>query len=136
VTVSEKTAVENSRAADRPRKEFIIAPIDEFPPGTHRVVEIEGREIGVFNVRGEFHALPNLCPHQLGPLCAGRVSGTLISRQHTNWRLQWVHDGEIVTCPWHGLEYHIPTGQCLALPEIRLRTYTVTVEDGHVKIQL
>jgi nitrite reductase/ring-hydroxylating ferredoxin subunit len=127
---------ESSTVAERPRKEFVVAPLDDFPPGTHRIVEIEGREIGVFNIRGEFHALPNLCPHQLGPLCAGRVSGTLLSRLHTGWRLQWVHDGEIVTCPWHGLEYHVPTGQCLALPEIRLRTYNVLVEDGQVKIRL
>jgi nitrite reductase (NADH) small subunit len=118
------------------RQEHVISPLAEFPVGTHRVVEINGREIGVFNVDGHFHALPNLCPHQVGPICKGRVSGTLISTAETGWKIQWAHDGEIVTCPWHGLEYHIPTGQCLAFPEIRLRTYEVWVEDDLVKLRV
>lgn len=122
--------------ASRERKEYVLAQVDELPPGAHRVFAVEGREIGVFNVAGQYHALPNLCPHQVGPLCSGRVSGTLISRPETGWQLQWVHDGEIVTCPWHGLEFHIPTGQCLAFREIRLRRYEVWAEDGVVKLRL
>ncbi|HXF62929.1 MAG TPA: Rieske 2Fe-2S domain-containing protein [Caldilineaceae bacterium] len=118
------------------RKEYVLAQVDELPPGAHRVFAVEGREIGVFNVAGQYHALPNLCPHQIGPLCTGRVSGTLLSRPETGWRLQWVHDGEILTCPWHGLEFHIPTGQCLAFREIRLRRYEVWAEDGVVKLRL
>ena len=45
-------------------------------------------------------------------------------------------EGEVVACPWHGIEYHVPTGQCLAFPEIRLRTYAVTVRDGEVQVHL
>jgi nitrite reductase (NADH) small subunit len=120
----------------RTRREFIVAQAHELPPGAHRVVNVDGREIGVFNVDGAYHALPNLCPHQIGPLCRGRVSGTLISRKETDWQPQWVYDGEIVTCPWHGLEYHIPTGQCMAFPEIRLRTYEVIVEDEQIKLRI
>jgi nitrite reductase/ring-hydroxylating ferredoxin subunit len=117
-------------------KEYIIASLSEIPVGAHRVVEVAGRQIGVFNVNGKFYALPNLCPHQLGPLCTGRVSGTLVSSEEADWRLQWDFEGEIVTCPWHGLEYHIPSGQCLAYAEIRLRTYEVWVEGDQVKIRL
>lgn len=117
-------------------REFTVARLDEFPPGTHRVIDVDGRKIGVFNLDGKFYALPNLCPHQLGPLCTGRVSGTLVSRQEMDWKLQWDFEGEIITCPWHGLEYHIPTGQCLAFPEIRLRTYEVWVEGDQVKLRL
>jgi nitrite reductase (NADH) small subunit len=120
----------------RRKKEFIIGSTQELPPGAHRVVEVDGREIGVFNVAGKYHALPNLCPHQIGPLCQGRVSGTLVATKETRWSRQWAYDGEIVTCPWHGLEYHIPTGQCLAFSEIRLRTYDVVVEDDLVKLRV
>jgi len=115
--------------------EYAVATISDFPAGTHRVVKVGSREIGIFNIGGKFYTLPNRCPHQLGPLCKGKISGTLIANQNTVWRPEWVHDGEIVTCPWHGLEYHVPTGQCLAFPEIRLRTYEVWVEDGTVKIR-
>ena len=52
------------------------------------------------------------------------------------WKLTWSHEGEIITCPWHGLEFHVPTGQCMAWPEIRLRTYDVTVVDGEIEAAL
>jgi len=113
---------------------FTVMAADDFPPGTQRIVQLGKRTIGVFNINGTFYALPNLCPHQLGPLCKGRVSGTLTANSETGWKPQWIHDGEIVACPWHGLEYHIPTGQCLAYQEIRLHIYQVWVEEGLVKI--
>ena len=116
--------------------EHIIAQIGEIPEGDRRIVQIDGREIGVFNVRGQYYALPNVCAHQFGPVCKGRISGTLIATAETQWKLQWTNEGEIVTCPWHALEYNITTGQCLALPNRRLRTYTVKVEDDQIKLML
>src|ERR671921_870326 len=41
-----------------------LGPVGEFPEGTHQVVRVGNREVGVFNIGGDFHALPNLCPHQ------------------------------------------------------------------------
>lgn len=114
-----------------------VGRVSEFPEGEHRVVRVGRREVGIFNVGGRFYGLPNLCPHQTGPLCEGRPAvGTLVSRRERDWRFEWVHDGEIVACPWHGLEYHVPTGRCLAFPEIRLRAYRVVVEDGWVRVVL
>ena len=45
-------------------------------------------------------------------------------------------EGEIVCCPWHGWEFEIPTGVCLADTRFRLQTFPVTVEDRLVKIVL
>ncbi len=114
----------------------IIAPVIEFPVGSHRVVKIRNLEIGVFNVDGRFYALPNVCTHQFGPLCDGTVNGTTACNAATGWRFAWVREGEIVTCPWHGLEFDITTGRCLALPKVRVRQYPVVVEDGMVLLTL
>lgn len=95
-----------------------------------------GVEIGVFNVGGAFHALPNLCIHQWGPLCAGKVTGTLATSCESDWRLEWVKEGQIVICPWHSLEFDVTTGQCLAYPRVKLRRYPVVVEDGVVKVMV
>ncbi|MCC6312451.1 MAG: Rieske 2Fe-2S domain-containing protein [Thermomicrobiales bacterium] len=108
----------------------------DFPPGAHRVVKVRNIEIGVFNVAGTFYALPNVCTHQFGPLCEGEVNGTTACNAATGWKFTWVREGEIITCPWHGLEFDITTGQCLAQPKVRLRQYPVTVEDGEVKVIL
>jgi nitrite reductase/ring-hydroxylating ferredoxin subunit len=118
------------------KKEYNVASVSDFPPNSHRVVKVGRREIGIFNVDGTFYALPNLCTHQLGPLCKGKVSGTVICTRDTKWKLQWGFENEIVTCPWHGMEYHIKTGTCLAFPEIRLRSYEVWVEDEQVKVRI
>lgn len=124
-------------APRRAPRTHVVCAADEFPEGTHRVVRIGGREIGVFNVGGRFYGLPNLCPHQTGPVCeARRTHGTTLARAEHGWQTEWGMEGEVIACPWHGLEYHIPTGQCLAFPEIRLRTYPVEVRDGEVVISV
>lgn len=127
-----------SSAADSKAREYPVGTVDDFPEGSHRVVSVGGRGIGVFNIHGRFYGLPNLCPHQRGPLCEGRrpPHGTTIATAETNWETRWAMEGEVIACPWHGIEYHVPTGQCLAFPEIRLRTYPVEVRDGEVVVRL
>jgi nitrite reductase (NADH) small subunit len=122
---------------EKRRTEHVVGDLSDFPEGGHKVVRIGRREIGVFNVGGALYGLPNVCPHQTGPLCEGKLPlGTLVSRAENDWSFEWVHEGEIVACPWHGLEYHLPTGRCLAFPNVTLRSYEVVVEDGKVKIRL
>jgi nitrite reductase (NADH) small subunit len=102
--------------------------MQDLPEGACRVVSVAGREIGVFKINGEYFALTNRCPHQNGPLCRGLVSGTLDYEsgvEGKTGRLVWSHEGEIVACPWHGLEVHVPTGRILAWGKRRARTYRV-----------
>lgn len=119
------------------RKEHLVGDLSEFPENSHKVVKVGRREIGIFNIGGEFYGLPNICPHQTGPLCEGKTTtGTLVARKDNDWRFEWEYEGEIVACPWHGLEYHVPTGRCLAFSNIKVRTYKVVVEDGKVKVRV
>jgi nitrite reductase (NADH) small subunit len=93
--------------------EVVVGRLADFPAGTHKVVQAGGRAIGVFNVDGRFYGLPNLCPHQTGPLCEGRAAtGTLAADAGSDWKPRWVMRDEVIACPWHGLEYHVPTGRC------------------------
>jgi nitrite reductase (NADH) small subunit len=122
---------------EKKREAHIVGDASEFPEGSHRVVRVGRRQIGVFNIGGKFYGLPNVCPHQTGPLCEGKTTtGTLVANKENDWRFEWAYEGEIVACPWHGLEYHVPTGRCLAFSNIKLRTYEVVVEDGKVKIRI
>jgi nitrite reductase (NADH) small subunit len=117
--------------------EVVVGRVADFPEGTHKVVEAAGRQIGVFNIGGSFYGLPNRCPHQAGPLCEGRIaSGTLQADADSGWKPRWVMDDEVIACPWHGLEYHVPTGQCLAYEHIRIRRYKVTTEGDDVVVEI
>lgn len=116
--------------------EYAVARETDVPVGSHIVVAVNGREIGIFNVHGTLYALPNVCVHQNGPLCRGGVGGTLMSNAETNWKPTWAFDGEIVACPWHSIEYNIRTGQCLPFPEKRLPVYPVEVRDEWIHVRL
>jgi nitrite reductase/ring-hydroxylating ferredoxin subunit len=98
-------------------------------------VEVDGRQVGIFNIGGRLYGLANRCAHQGGPLCEGRiVTGTLVAAERTGWRREWAMEGEVIACPWHGLEYHVPTGRCLAYPEIRIRRYDVRLDGDEVVV--
>ena len=45
-----------------------VASISDLNPGENKVVFIEGEEIALFNIDGEFFAISNACPHQEAPL--------------------------------------------------------------------
>jgi nitrite reductase (NADH) small subunit len=109
-----------------------VCAASEIPPGGRRIVEVDGRSIGVFNVAGRFYALHNGCPHKGGALCEGPVCGTVLPTEDRSFA--YGRDGEILRCAWHGWEFEIRTGRALVDPAVRARTYPVAVVDGTVVI--
>lgn len=106
----------------------VVAKVGDLPPGRRKIVEIDGRSIGVFNVGGRFYALRNTCPHQGAPLCLGSLSGTALPSRPGEY--VWGREGEILSCPWHGWEFDITTGRSVFNPHrTRVRSYEVTVHE-------
>jgi len=93
-----------------------VAWVVDVPPGTAKVVIVAGRPVALFNVEGTFYATDNVCLHRGGPIGEGSLEGTC------------------VTCPWHGWEYDVRTGQNLGNPAAKLRTYSVVVDGDDVTI--
>ena len=90
---------------------------------------LNGRDIGVFNVGGEYFALLNRCPHQGGALCKGTLIGLVTSNEPG--RFDYSRGGEMLKCPWHGWEYDVRTGQSWCDPEdTKVKLYPVSVEPG------
>ena len=120
-------------------RRVVVGPVSELSPGERKlIVPFRGRAgIGVFNIKGSFHALRNLCPHKSGPLCTGRIGPRVVSDApptvdgHT---LDLVQEGEIIRCPWHMWEFEIATGRCLVDPKARVKTYPVVIEEGQVVV--
>jgi nitrite reductase/ring-hydroxylating ferredoxin subunit len=123
--------MQSERETIQPKRHF-VAPASELPPGSRRIITIGGREIGVFNVAGEFYALRNLCPHRGGPLCKGRVRPLVVSVGMT--QLAHEREGEILKCPWHQWEFDIKTGQALYDPHLRVKTYRAVQEGDEVVV--
>jgi 3-phenylpropionate/trans-cinnamate dioxygenase ferredoxin component len=93
-----------------------VARVDEIPPGTIAALQVDGEDIAVANVGGEFFATQGHCLHLQGPLGEGRLEGPVLS------------------CPWHGWQYDVRTGENEFDRAIQLQTYAVKVEDGEVKV--
>ncbi|MEQ9410630.1 MAG: Rieske (2Fe-2S) protein [Fuerstiella sp.] len=89
---------------------------DQVGPGESAEVVAAGRIFAVFNVDGTFHVLDGICPHAGGPLGKGTL------------------DGNIITCPWHGWQFDVQTGQhCLNSTLCQTR-YPAEIRDGHIGI--
>jgi len=100
--------------------EFVkVARTEDIPAGHATMVEVNGKEIALFNVDGSFHAIDNTCTHVGGPLCEGELTGTE------------------VTCPWHGGVFDVTTGEVLGPPPGRAANrYNVRVAGPDIEVEV
>ena len=97
--------------------EFVrVTGTADVKPGHAIVAEVNGKTLAVFNVDGTFYAIDNTCIHRGGPLGEGDV------------------EGNVVTCPWHGWEYNVTTGECMNNPAAKVESYQVKVDGTDVKV--
>ena len=94
-----------------------LAAVNTCAPGSAQELVVAGRVIALYCVDGEYHALDGICPHQGGPLGKGTLTGC------------------ILTCPWHGWQYDVTTGQHETTP-LRHTTFEVKVEGDDVLVYL
>ena len=112
----------------------VIAAVGDIKPGEKKLVTVKGREIGVFNVNGEFFALANRCPHAGGPMCEGIISPLVAPGAVGEYKL--TRKGEFVRCPWHGWEFDLRTGRSWCEPDrTKVRSYELKVEPGGALIE-
>lgn len=97
--------------------EFVkVAAQSEIAPGSAKKVEVNGKEIALFNIGGKFCAIADTCPHRGGPLSEGTV------------------EDNVVTCPWHGWQYDVTSGACLTNPAVTQAKYDVKAEAGDLYV--
>ena len=94
-----------------------VCRASELEPGSARLVLIDGKEIALFFLDGEYHAMEDHCLHAGGPLHEGEL------------------DGRIVICPWHHWRFDLRDGSCNLNPKVNLETYPVRVRDGFIEIR-
>jgi len=112
-----------------------VTAIDQLKDGERVLVEVNEVEVAVFRAADEFYAVANYCPHQAGPLCNGPMSGDYSAeRSEDGWELKFGREGETISCPWHGWEFDIKTGDHIAHSGTRAITYDTVVKDGQIYI--
>lgn len=112
----------------------VIAKAADIPPGENLCVTVEGREVVVFNVEGEFFGLADRCPHRGARLSAGMVVGRVDSGGYGDYRLE--SRRTTVRCPWHGWEYDLRTGRSFCDPaHVRARGYEIESVPGETIVE-
>ena len=95
-----------------------VATVEELPPGSWRVVDVDGSLIAVFNINGEYHAIEDVCTHDGSTLTGGDI------------------EDDVIVCPRHGAKFSIKTGEVLAPPAYEsIDTFPVRVEGGKVQVR-
>jgi nitrite reductase/ring-hydroxylating ferredoxin subunit len=83
----------------------------------------------------EFFALRDVCPHQGARLSAGTLGGAPLPCRPGE-EIPYGREGEVLTCPWHGWEFDVRTGQALASSQSRVRAYAVRREGGRLLVEM
>ncbi len=98
-----------------------VCAANELPPGTMRLVEHDGRKIGVFNCEGTLYAIEDRCSHDDGPLAEGEFDPATCT----------------VECPRHGSLFDLSTGRPKTLPAFApVQTFTATVVDDMIELEV
>lgn len=95
-----------------------VARADDISAGEKRIVEVDGVEVVIVNLDGQFYALEDVCTHDGGPLGEGKL------------------DGHALVCPRHGARFDVRTGAVLKMPAVDpVPTYRVRVENGEILVE-
>ena len=90
---------------------------EELPLGEGKEFLVEGRVIAVFRTAEGLQAVDGMCAHQGGPIAQGQL------------------DHNCVTCPWHGWQYDVTTGNNMLTGKKMLDTFAMEIRDREVWIQ-
>lgn len=95
------------------------ATTQELLPGDKKVIVHRDQAIVIFNLEGQYYAIENSCSHHALPLSEGKVSGN------------------VITCPFHGAQFCLKTGEALCAPaRTDLITFKTRVAGNQVQIQI
>ena len=95
----------------------VVAKVDEIPTGGRKIVTVNGREIGIFNVGDGFFGVDQPLSASGRAAVPGRDRQPSGGAEPGDYRL--TRTGEMLRCPWHCWEFDIRTGQSLCDPEQR-----------------
>lgn len=86
--------------------------------GRHIVVDVEGTDIAVFKIDGEFYAIEDVCSHDGAEIASGEL------------------EGDEIICPRHGARFCVKTGAVKSPPAYEdIPCFPVRIENGKVQVR-
>jgi nitrite reductase/ring-hydroxylating ferredoxin subunit len=97
---------------------IFAAKISEIPSFGSKVITLGGKSLLLVNVKGNFFACDNECPHQGSPMAGGIVK-----------------EGYL-TCPRHGFRFDLKTGACADAPAFALKFYPTELRGDELFVDI
>ena len=99
---------------------IIAGKTSDIKPGKMIKVSVNGRDVLVANIDGEYCATDDTCTHSGASLSEGKL------------------EENVVTCGWHSAQFDCKTGKLVKFPaKIRnLASYKVSVESDNVFVEV
>ncbi len=98
---------------------ILVGKTTEIIPGQMKKVSVDGNEIVIINIDGDYFSIDDTCTHAGGSLSEGEL------------------DCSTVICDWHGAQFDCNTGKLIKFPaKINdLRSYKVVIESDNVFVE-
>ena len=95
-----------------------VIPEQALADGEHTLIDVDGTCVAVFNLKGEFYALEDVCTHDGTEIASGMV------------------EGDEIICPRHGARFCIKTGAVKSAPAYEdIACFPVRIENGLVQVR-
>ena len=96
---------------------FQVAKTSDIPPGERKRVDLNGERISIFNIKGEFFAIYDQCPHKkTAPLIRGTLNGVGVK------------------CPNHGYRFDLKSGVCDRGERFNTRVFPIKIIEDNILI--
>ena len=86
--------------------------------GEHTVVDVDGEDVAIFKLDGQYYAIADVCTHDGGEIASGEL------------------DGDEIVCPRHGARFCIKTGKVTAPPAYEdVACFPIRIEQGKIQVK-
>lgn len=91
---------------------------DALSAGEKVVIDVEGTDVAIFNLAGEFYAIEDVCSHDGAEIASGELMG------------------DEIICPRHGARFCVKTGEVKCAPAYEnIATFPIRIENGVVQVR-
>jgi len=104
---------------------FLACAKSEVSVGGLKLVQVDGKDLVITNVDGNFYALHNWCTHEEGNLSEGELKKN------------------VLVCPEHGAQFDVTTGKVLLGPDGESadsiqpeKSYKVVVQGNNLMVEI
>lgn len=86
--------------------------------GENIIVDVDGTEVAIFKIDGQFYAIEDVCTHDGAEIASGEL------------------DGDEIICPRHGAKFCVKTGAVKSAPAYEdVATFPIRIEQGQLQVK-